>query len=137
MKYKPRQTNFEEFSDEVVGRILEAKATIEDVKDAIAKEIDEYVDAVFKEHLESANVFVNQTAPRPVICFSLGEDNKADGSVDLFYKDVSLEEILDGLDPEEFEESEDAIKVAEMLEEAAVSCRTKASVLLEQGQQLT
>lgn len=127
MKYKPRQSNFEEFSDEVVGRILEAKATIEDVKDAIAREIDEYVEAVINEHVEDMQVFPAQTAPYPVICFSLGEGHTKDGRTDLFYKDEPLKDILESLDFEEFEESSHAISLAETFESLALQCRERAT----------
>lgn len=126
MKYKPRQSNFDEFGDEVAGRILEAKSTIEDVKDAIAKEIDEYVDAIIKEHLDEAKVYPAATAPDPIICFSLGEDHPPNGLVTIFYKDIPLKDILEELDLDEFEKSSDAIRLAEMLELLAKQCREKA-----------
>lgn len=133
MKYKPRQSNFEAFGDEIAGRVLEAKATIEDVKDAIAKEIDEYIDAILKEHLDAASVYPATTAPNPVICFSLGEDHQKDGQITIFYKDVPLKEILEELDLEEFEESADAIRLAEMLESLAKQCRDKADEISKEA----
>ena len=105
---------------------MEAKATIEDVKDAIAREIDEFVDAIMAEHLEAASVYPIQTAPYPIISFSLGENNTKDGKCDTFYKDEPLKDILESLDFEEFENAADAISLAEMFEYYALQCRAQA-----------
>lgn len=122
MKYKPRQSNFDEFADEVVGRILEVKDGIETIKDAIGEEIDDYVDAVIAEQLEQRHFLVS-TCGGPTVMFCLGEDHKVDGQIDLFYAETTLEQILKDLEPDECDEQEDAVRIALMLEAAATRFR--------------
>jgi hypothetical protein len=98
MKYKPKYSNFDEMQDEIAERLMEAKNTLEDVKDAIAKEVDEYVEAILREQVEETEVTLQPGEGEcPIdVMFAAGEKVDSKGRIDLFHRKVPLIELLDG-----------------------------------------
>ena len=136
MKYIPRNSNFvdmqDEFADELASACQTYRGGLEDFKDAVAKYIDGYLDAIIKEHLEERQFMVT-CGETPSIMFCLGENKLPDGTVDLFYTDRPLLQVLDSLDPQELDEQSHAANIAEIFERLAVKFRAReAEIKIEE-----
>lgn len=123
MKYTPRTSNFEYHADDIVGSLLKSQSSVEALKDAIAQQIDEYVEAVIEGQLEDRRFVAFLCEAEPEVHFALGERLDGYGHPDYFFKAIRLDDLLADLSADETEEDEKVIRTAEILERHAKRLR--------------
>lgn len=126
MKYKPRNSSFEELQDEFAEEVIDVcrePEPLEKLKDYVAKTIDSYVDAIMEEML-AYHHFVVLPQANPVISFCVGETVNAENVITPFFKDTTLKEVLDDV-ISEISDTDDAEAVAQMLESSVIKLRTR------------
>ncbi len=124
MKYKPRNSNFAELQDWFAEEVIETcrePEPLERLKDYVAKTIDTYVDEIMEEMLANHH-FICLPSTNPIISFCVGETTNSENVVTPFFKDTTLQEVLDDIEGEVVD-TEDALPVAQMLETCAARLR--------------
>lgn len=99
MEYKPLHSNFEQLQDEAIERVFDGQKAVEDIKDLMAREIDLWVQAILKEHVEEVEVQTwSGDNDCPVHVFFSAGDKQTETCIDMFSRRIPFTEILDGFD---------------------------------------
>lgn len=121
MKHTPKHSNFEEYGNEIVDAIKDAIRFDDSLKDAIAEQIDDHLDAITKEWMDNALI---ELYPSLKLSFWIGDDN-AEYETTRFLGEL-LKECLEERD---FEDSNEVEASALILETYAAEFRKKAQRL--------
>ena len=129
MKYKPRNSNFDLLQNEIADEIFAATNTLENIKDKLAKIIDDFVDNIIAEHLAERHFSLHcfNSDGQIEVEFNLTPPGGFGGvDSDQFSKTTNLNELLltdliGNSDPDELEGA------AKALEQIAAQLRVAAA----------
>jgi hypothetical protein len=144
MKYKPKYSNFERRQGSVASRIKDAAFNDEALKDAMAREIDSFVEAIVEQMIREAFICGYPESGRLRIYCYFGEHPLGDLPIDFpntpseipfidcFSKETWLDELMERnciFSAAEFESAKEAVSMAEKFEGWAKRFRETAAAI--------
>lgn len=133
MNYNVKYTNFDEMGDEIVDDLIRAFESREQLKDSIAKAIDEYVASALRDWTKRFSPGVEIKDGAIVVHLLGGIEHKQDGSSSMYDYGEELSatydltgELLRWPEFWEFENAEQADSLAVSLEALATQLRKEA-----------
>lgn len=98
-RYHARYADPEEIKGEIIDRVLDLQNKADEIRDLIAQQTDALVEAIMREQLEEATIWLMPTGGTVLdMMVSAGEKKLLDGTGDIFACQVPLADILDNFE---------------------------------------